>query len=155
MKFIKTLFAITLALFAFTSCNNDDDNTNTPSCEVNFTIEESKGLDLKFETDKVEGYAYDFQVTQTTSGKTTVSKEVSNGANSFVWGVDEGEYTVCLEVRVPKDKCQPEKKCNTLVVTAKNIVDANKSETEKTEVFKDTDGNYKLRFLDKDGKVVD
>ncbi|WP_299622846.1 hypothetical protein [uncultured Tenacibaculum sp.] len=161
MKFIKNLLVINLALFLFISCNDDDNDVVNPdngsaTCNaVDFTIAENVGLDLKFEAEKKDDYTYTFEVTQKdAAGATNVSQNVSNGTNSFVWGVGEGEYNVCLNVAIANSSCTPEKTCKTLIVTAKNVVDFNKPETEKTEVFKDNDGKYKLRFLDTNGNEV-
>lgn len=161
MKFIKNLVVINLALFLFVACNDDNsdlvnpDNADASCGKVDFTISENVGLDLKFEAEKKDGYTYTFQVNQKdATGKSQESKDTSRGENSFVWGIWEGEYTVCLSVAIANNNCTPEKSCKTLIVTGKNVTDFNKPETEKTVVFKDNDGNYKLRFLDKDGKEV-
>ncbi len=161
MKFFKNLLALNLILFMFISCNDDSDvvdPNNTAACSpVDFIIKENKGLDIRFEAEKKDGYTYTYEITQKNpAGETNTSKEVSQGDNFFVWGVGESEYEVCLSVKKgANDTCSEEKTCKTLIVTAKNIVDANKSETEKTEVIKGNDGKYRLRFLDKDGNVVE
>ena len=151
---LQFLLLLVISVSTF-SCQDDDNDTPPDSAdqkceEVSFELKEGEGLDITVEAplEPLEkGYTYKWDITLTkNNGEPDTDEDANNGDNIFRWGVDAGTYDFCLTTT--SEECSEGKTvCKKLVVTEKQVEEANASDVEKVIVVKTDDGNYTLEIV--------